>query len=200
MDISIIIPCRNLENYITPLLSSFQLLNLDSIQAEFIFVLDDCVDKTKDIIEAKMQGLNFIIIEDCVHSCGLARNRGIEQAQGDYIWLVDGDDWIIYYDVLQDCISFMRKENLNILQLSFVSNYFRMSYYSMVWQYLFKREFIKDILFDNHQPQEDDRFMQKVIQKLPNTNISKYDMPVYFYNYMRPGSNMTQFKEKGYIS
>ncbi len=199
MDISIIIPCHNLENYIQPLLSSFQLLNLDSISAEFIFVLDDCTDKTKEIIEEKMQGLNFIILEDNFHSCGLGRNLGMTRAQGDYIWFVDGDDWIIYYNVLCDCITFLRENDMNIIQLDFISNYFRMSYYSMVWQYIFKREFIQDILFDNRQPQEDDRFMQKVFQKLQTTTIPKYDVPVYFYNYLRPGSNMTQFYEKGYI-
>ena len=70
----------------------------------------------------------------------------------------------------------------------------------MVWQYIFKRDFIKDISFDNKQPQEDDRFMQKVFNKMGTDIIAQYEIPTYFYNYLRPGSNMTQFFEKGSIS
>ena len=45
---------------------------------------------------------DYKIIECNHHSCGLARNEGLEIAHGRYIWFVDGDDWIIYYDVTAD--------------------------------------------------------------------------------------------------
>ena len=51
MDISIIIPCHNSEKFIKPLLLSFQALNLNEIEAEFIFVLDNCTDNTKLMIQ-----------------------------------------------------------------------------------------------------------------------------------------------------
>lgn len=95
MDLSIIIPCHNLEGYIKPLLLSFNALNLANIETEFIFVLDACTDNTAEEIRKYMIDFNYKIIYCDYHKCGLARNIGFEASSGQYIWFVDGDDWII---------------------------------------------------------------------------------------------------------
>lgn len=51
MDLSIIVPCHNLENYITPLLVSLQSQVYDKEKVEIIFVCDSCSDNTKKIIQ-----------------------------------------------------------------------------------------------------------------------------------------------------
>ena len=147
MDISIIVPCHNLENYIKPLLLSFHILDLTNIKTEFIFVLDACTDRTDEVIKKYMSDLNYKIIYCEYHKCGLARNIGFEAANGEYIWFLDGDDWIIWPNVIQDCLSTLKEQNLNIIQLKFVSNLFNREYFSMVWQYMFKKDFISDIKF-----------------------------------------------------
>lgn len=147
IDISFIIPCHNLQEYIRPLLYSIYTLNLDNIKSEFLFILDDCTDNTEAIIRNCMAGFNYTIIICYHHSCGLARNEGLNRARGKYIWFLDGDDWIIYPEVLQDVLPVMEKQNLDIIQLKFVSNYFNMEYFSMVWQYIYKRETIGDLRF-----------------------------------------------------
>ena len=51
MDLSLIISCHNLEDYIGNLLESL-LRQKTKYQVEYIFVLDDCTDNTRGIIEA----------------------------------------------------------------------------------------------------------------------------------------------------
>ena len=53
-DLSIIIPCHDVEDYICSLLDSFLLLNTNGLNVEFLFVLDDCTDNTQLKIEQRM--------------------------------------------------------------------------------------------------------------------------------------------------
>lgn len=195
-DISIIIPCHNLENYILPLLSSFKLLNFGKYTGEFIFILDACTDNTKAIIKKEMNDLDYKIIECNHHSCGLARNEGLEMAHGRYIWFVDGDDWIIYYDVIPNCLDAMDKSNSEIIRLKYVSNYFNIDYFSMVWQYIYRRDYIGDLRFLSIQPNEDVEWSKILLKPYESKAIPFYNIPAYFYNYLRPGSNMTKYIEK----
>lgn len=198
IDISFIIPCHNLENYIKPLLLSLCALNLDGIKSEFIFILDDCTDNTKDqIIKYMPYYYDYKILYCNHHSCGLARNEGLDIACGEFIWFLDGDDWIIYPNVLQDVLPILRKQKLKFIRLKYISNFFTLDYYSMVWQYIYRRDFIGDIRFLSIQPQEDNKFQDTL--EISKEQIYQYTIPTYFYNYNRPSSNMSQFREKGKI-
>ena len=197
IDISFIIPCHNLENYISPLLLSFYALDLTNIKAEFLFVLDDCTDSTKDIITAGMAGFKAYTLDCNVHSCGLARNIGLDYAHGEFIWFVDGDDWLIYPGVLQDVIPQMREKKLNVVRMRYVSNFFNTLHAAMVWQYIYRRSFIGDTRFTAIQPHEDVEFNSKVLDD--KVIEIGYNIPVYFYNYLRPGSNISQLVQNGKI-
>lgn len=195
MDVSIIIPCHNLEDWISPLLHSLNDLNLTHIEAECIFVLDGCIDRTKDLIIETMQP-DYRIIECEVRSCGLARNEGLKVATGEFIWFVDGDDWIEYPDILDKIIPFMRSCHLPIMRMNWRSNYYEHHFPMMVWQYIFRRDLIGNSRFLSIQPSEDTKFMDLIRAKIPRFAIPEYNSPpVYFYNYKRPGSNTTQFAE-----
>lgn len=197
--ISFIIPCHNLEEYIKPLLCSLRGLNLKNIKYEIIFILDDCTDNTLNIIMSETQDMNKKIFECNVHSCGLARNIGLDNATGEYIWFLDGDDWIIYPNVLQECLPLLDNYQWPLIQLPFISNYFNREYFSMVWQYIYRRSFIGGLRFTSIQPNEDVEFNTKLFASLKQ--INKFKIPVYFYNYNRPGSNMTKYrKQKSEIS
>ena len=121
VDISFICPIHNLEHYIKPLLLSFFMLNYTNIIPEFIFVLDDCTDKTEDIINQYMADTNYYIIYCKEHSCGISRNHGMKIAHGRYIWFVDGDDWIINPDILQHVLPLMDEKNLSLVKLKYVA-------------------------------------------------------------------------------
>ena len=146
-----------------------------------------------------MDDLNYRIIKCNVHSCGLARNYGLYEATGEFIWFLDGDDWLIYPNSLKECIDFLKKNNLDIVQISYVSNYYKIKCNDMVWQYIFRYSLIKDIRFKKIQPREDKLFMQEVLKKLQSPEIYFYDKPTYYYNYCRPNSNTTQYNSTGKI-
>ena len=199
MDISFIIPCHNLEDYIKPLLLSIQAMDLSELTYEFIFVLDDCTDNTEQIIIDYLKDYQIKIIKCNHHSCGLARNEGLEIAKGEFIWFLDGDDWVIYPFAAKECLKIMRENNTNMIRVTYVSNYYKMFFPSMVWQYIYRRSLIGDIRFKSIQPHEDIHFMREINTKTKAGDLTLYNIPTYFYNYARPGSNTTQMREKGKI-
>ena len=70
----------------------------------------------------------------------------------------------------------------------------------MVWQYVFRRDFIGDTKFLPIQPHEDIAFMKAVLPQLGRKTVLYLDKQLYFYNFKRPGSNMTQFLATGHIN
>lgn len=202
MDLSIIIPCHNLENYITPLLDSLK-AQKSKYSVEHIFVLDDCSDDTRGVIERS--GIeNYSIMTCCVHSCGLARNIGLVQAKGDYIWFVDGDDWILGIDNYDLILDNIKAEHADRLRIKWKSNGYELNNPSMVWQHIFSREFLHGLSFSAIQPDEDQVFFNQVLAKEKATPglppVRFINQEIYFYNYNRPGSNTTQFNETGSIT
>lgn len=190
IDISIIVPCKNIPDYIQNLLLSFHMLNLTGVKYEILFVLDDEDDKTAQVINNYMFGMNFKILYSHSTYSGMARNYGLDHAVGEYIWFVDGDDWLINPEVVPQVLNiFWQNPNENMMQIEFVSNYFTMKHYSMVWQYVFKREFLNDVRFSDLRFHEDDDFMKRALTKNNKEELMYLQIPSYFYNYRRPGSN-----------
>ena len=192
-DISIIIPVYNLEHHMDPMLDSLASQDLGDYTAQIIFVLNNCTDNSEDVIRSS--GIDCTIINCTTQGCGPARNAGFDIATGKYIWFMDGDDWLTVNTAIRDVLDKATAEDLDIVRIPFVSDLFRWQYFSMVWQYLMRRDFIKEFRFPDYQPAEDDAYMAAVLDK---ARVSKYyhmDLPcvnkaLYFYNYLRDGSNM----------
>lgn len=189
-DLSIIVPCKNIENYIQNLLLSFHMINFIGIKYEILFVLDDENDPTEKVINDYMYDMNYKILYSHSTYTSMARNYGLDHAIGNYIWFVDGDDWLINSEVAQQIMNvFQVNPTAKMMQIKFVSNYFNMEHYSMVWQYVFKKDFINNFRFSNLRFQEDNDFMQRVITANNEKEVCYLPIPSYFYNYRRPGSN-----------
>lgn len=192
-DVSIIIPVYNLERFILPMLCTLSVQNYGEYTHEIIFVLNNCTDRSEDVI--RDSGLDCKIINCEIQGCGPARNAGLEIAKGKYIWFMDGDDWLLSETAVRDALDKAYAEDADILWIPYASDTFRYYYFSMVWQYLFKREFIGDLRFPNYQPAEDDAFSGALLDKAgygryEPTRLPHVDKPLYYYNYMREGSNM----------
>ena len=185
-DISVIIPVYNLEHWITPMLESLK-AQQTTYDVEYIFVLNNCTDRSEEVI--RESGLDCTILNCTEQGCGCARNVGFENSHGNYIWFLDGDDWLTDSRAIQQVLTVAIVNELKILRIPYMSETYRQYYWSMVWQYLFKREVIEDIRFRKTQPAEDDVFMLQVFAKIGNT-VPSLDRALYFYNYMREGSNM----------
>ena len=93
----------------------------------------------------------------------------------------------------------MDETDADFIQFGYESPaYFRFrGHPSMPWQYIFKYEIIKDQRFPNIQPHEDLEFIKELYYR--GYRPYKIEAVLYHYNYMREGSNMRQFMEKGRI-
>lgn len=198
--ISIIIPVYNLEKHITPMLDSLKAQNLGEYTAQIIFVLNNCTDHSEDVI--RDSGLDCEIINCEIQGCGPARNAGMDIATGKYIWFMDGDDWLLSDTAVKDALTAAELYDLSVLRIPYESDTFKWFYFSMVWQYLFKREFINEFRFPNKQPAEDDEFTAQVLTKAGYNRVTLVYLPtigqkLYYYNYLREGSNMYRYTVLG---
>ena len=192
-DLSIIIPVYNLEHYLDPMLESLAAQVLDDYLIEILFVLNNCTDASETVI--RESGLDCQILSCEAQGCGPARNVGLGVALGEYVWMMDGDDWLLSKTAIRDALDKCKAERLDILRIPFASEKFRQPYFSMVWQYVIRRDFIDDIRFPNYQPSEDVEFMKTILRKakcydLNHLKLPSLEAPQYFYNYLREGSNM----------
>ena len=193
IDLSIIIPVYNLEHYLDPMLRSLAEQDLAGYTIEIIFVLNNCTDNSEKVI--RNSGLNCTILYCTTQGCGPARNMGLDVAVGKYIWMMDGDDWLLAPDAIKEALDKITAECLDLLRIPFASDRFRFGYFSMVWQYVINRELIDGLRFPDYQPAEDDAFMDTILAK-EGYNRGNYIFlphlaePKYYYNYLREGSNM----------
>ena len=210
-DLSVIIPCHNVEEFITPLLDSLNTQNLYNYKVELIFICDNCTDNTKNIIE---QYLPFQPTYSGIHIFNIfesrsakARNAGLDLAMGRNIWFVDSDDWLIDNNALAICIKTLDKHpEEEMMRFGWeyskwfdITNRSQGQLNGMVWQYCFRRSLIGNTRFPNKQPDEDVDFINAIIAKLKTHNYISIQRKLYYYNYWRLGSNMQQFYATGRI-
>ena len=195
-DISVIIPVYNLERFIQPMLDSLLRQDLGPYAMEIFFVMNNCTDRSEEII--RDSGLDCTILHCTTQGCGPARNAALDMATGNYIWMMDGDDWLLSDTAIMDALDKAYAEDLDILRISYDSDKFQWPYYSMVWQYLLRREYVQEFRFPDCQPGEDDAYMTAVLSakgydRYDFQDLPTIDTPLYYYNYMREGSNMYRF-------
>ena len=91
--LSIIIPVYNVENYISQCLES--IFSQSFKDFEIICVNDGSSDNSLGVLQNfKAKDDRIIIIDKKNEGSGIARNAGLAMAKGDYVYFVDGDDWI----------------------------------------------------------------------------------------------------------
>lgn len=90
--VSIIIPVYGVEKYISQCLES--VINQSYENIEIIVVNDGTKDNSMKIVEEYLLDERIKIINKENGGLASARNRGIEEATGEYIYFLDSDDWI----------------------------------------------------------------------------------------------------------
>lgn len=160
---------------------------------ELIVVCDDCMDDSADVARQYTDK----VIEVNYRRDGLARNAGIDVAQGEWILFIDDDDYFLHeycFELLDEEIRDKQKENIDVVDYGFVwkhKGYFSPSpeeMYVMVWCRAWNRDFIGDNRMDDNPYGADFDFYQYMIFGNLNVNIDFWDMPMYYYNYLREGS------------
>lgn len=110
--VSIIIPFNNCDLFLEDLLSSLIKQTLKDI--EIILVDDGSTDESVNIIkeyQAKDNRIKYIYQEQ--QGSGIARNNGIENAQGEYIICIDADD-MYELDMMEKLYNKAKKTNADI--------------------------------------------------------------------------------------
>ncbi|GMO38010.1 MAG: hypothetical protein Ta2B_17710 [Termitinemataceae bacterium] len=210
--ISVVIIAYNIEKYIAEAIES--VINQSLKNIEIIVVNDGSTDATLNIIRSyAAKDKRITIIDQENQGSGYARNNGVKMAKGEYIHLMDGDDYIDY-DFLESLVKnadkygsdmvisthrtfedetnkvtsiFSLPHTLNKGYLNVDNNIDLLLVPNHLWDKIYKRLLIEDI----KSPQgggEDIEFWWKTVNKA--RNISVFRMPKYNYR-IRAGSLQT---------
>ena len=192
---SVIVPAHNAERHIEVGLHSIR--QQEFTDYELIVVCDSCTDRTANL--AKWYDAEKILIRDYHHD-GLARNAGIDAATGEWLLFMDDDDWFLHEYVFQQIYGMAGRHGENILAYSFIWK--NMGYKAQtpddmcvaVWNKCWKRDFVGDTRFTDREWACDSEFHRKMFRKGPT--VYYWDMPMYYYNFLRPGSQTWKMQRK----
>lgn len=93
--ITFVVPCYNVSRYIVRCIDSILSQGLKEDEFEIIAVNDGSTDDTLEKLELyKDRHSNFSIITQNNKGLSCARNAGMENASGEFIWFVDSDDYL----------------------------------------------------------------------------------------------------------
>lgn len=111
--ISAVIPAYNVEEYLTECVES--ILN-QGVECEVIIINDGSKDKTLQVAKNLAEKYDNITVLDQENSGqSVARNRGIEIAKGEYLLLLDSDDYI-QADTLSTLYKFCKENDLDYIK------------------------------------------------------------------------------------
>lgn len=118
--VSVIIPCLNMELYISKCLDSVLAQTYSDI--EVIVVDNASIDATVRIIkEYEKKDKRVRLVErKKTRSVGSSRNIGLDMARGEYIWHVDSDDYA-EINFLEIMLKRMKDEDVDIVQCCYTS-------------------------------------------------------------------------------
>lgn len=225
IDLSIIVPIYNVEEYLEECLKSIYKLN---IKKEIILVNDESPDNSKIIIEKykELYPEETIVINQKNKGLSGARNSGLERAKGEYISFIDSDDYIDTqkYEQLFEKVKnqnldiivgdYLKFENNQIFQGRRIDEQIKKmeivtgkeylekcikfnSFREEVWDDIFNREFLikNNLKFKEKLLHEDTLFFIQALIKAKK--VKYFDVKFYMYR-QRQGSIMSTLKLKNY--
>ena len=220
LKLSVVIPLFNAERYIEKCVSSLELQDVDRKLYEIIVVDDGSTDSSSDLV-ARLQGEydNIVILHQNNSGPGGARNRGLCEANGEFVLFVDADDYVIenclgtmlsvadngpvdfvgfgftihFNSGLVSALRFPEVKSESITGIEFAHCYLQNN--SSVCRYLFNRRFLlsNNLFFMEGITFEDVELVPRIMCLAKRTRF--YDLPFYQY-FIRPGSTMTSICEK----
>jgi glycosyltransferase involved in cell wall biosynthesis len=111
--ITIVVPCKNEENYIHHLLNSLRSQNIGDTR---IIIADCSTDNTRQVIRNNSFELNVEIIEGGPVS--IAKNNGARLVTTPYILFIDADVRFFKNTVIQDTVNLIESKKLDLVGLS----------------------------------------------------------------------------------
>ena len=111
--ITIVVPCKNEENYIHHLLDSLRAQNIGTTR---IIIADCSTDRTRQVIQDNSLGLNVEIIDGGPVS--VAKNNGARLVTTPYILFIDADVRFFKNTVIWDAVDKIQSKNLDLVGLN----------------------------------------------------------------------------------
>ena len=210
--ISIIVPVYNIEPYLKRCVDS--LTNQTYKNLEIILVDDGSPDNCPAMCDAfAEQDCRIKVIHKSNGGLSDARNAGLKIASGDYIAFVDSDDWVSLY-IYEMLISVLKEQESDIVECGVlktsedmlndsklddceVCNYsteealkeliLDRALHQTVWNKLYTRPVINDIVFEIGKTHEDEYWTYQVFARA--SQVSCIDLKLYYY-YQRDDSIM----------
>ena len=197
---SVIVPAHNSEGFVEKCLQSIR--GQTFTDYELIVVCDACTDNTVAVADWYADK----VIETEHGRDGLARNAGIDAAEGEWILFLDDDDWWIHEYVLEEIwkVAGFFEEEFDLILFDFIwrgKGYTKVKACEMniaVWTKAFKRELIGDTRFPGIEFMSDLPFMMAIQAKHPRCFETHQLM--YYYNFMRKGSQTERHEVQREVS
>lgn len=118
MKLSIIIPAYNVEQYLERCITSCEHQDIPQEEYEVIIVDDGSKDNTLAVARRLAQEYhNLVVFSQENGGSSKARNAGLKEAKGNYIWFVDADDYI-YENCIGRVLSICEENDLDICHFS----------------------------------------------------------------------------------
>lgn len=199
---SVIVPAHNAENHIQPLLDSVSAQSFQDY--ELIVVCDNCEDNTFNIAcQYVRPDTNDRVW--CVEygRDGLARDKGLKYANGAWVLFADDDDWFIGDHCFDNLANFISTQDDTVDLVAFgydcrTRGYIKPVHENVfkpridhVWSSAWRRDRIGTARFGDAVFCSDTYFLRDMKSRV--RNIAIYDAPLYYYNFLRPGSQTDLF-------
>ena len=187
---SVIVPAHNSAEYIRKGLESIRRQTFKDY--ELIIVCDACTDDTELVASSYADCGNNKLITTDFGMDGLARNAGIDAAEGYWLIFMDDDDWFLHEYVFQQLHDAAIDTDADMLVFDFIWK--GRGYYQngdgqtniAVWSKCWRKAFVGSTRFPAIPFTSDEPFMNEIIAKKPRALF--LGLPMYYYNYMRKGS------------
>ena len=190
--VSICICVYNAEGYIEGCLKSIP--RRDDIE---VIILDDkSTDNTLAVIKQEIVAFknHTLLINDKNMGVGAARNTLLDNANGEYIFFLDSDDYI-YTEVFEDILTNDLKDQ-NILMPKYVRTDGFNEYPTILRGVFINKDYIGNIRFNPALRCYEDVEYKKRLEQIKTTlDIQELDKIVYFYNKPRIGSLTWEYRK-----
>lgn len=217
--LSIVVSIYNIEKYLDRCIKS--LIKQSNLEYEILLIDDGSTDESSNICQRyaeKYKNIRYLYKEN--GGLSSARNYGLLKSIGEYIFFVDGDDYI-EENCLKDIILEMQYNDLEVLHINYkqvdeegsilkrknLNNKMddriyngskwieKINFIPMAWTYIFKKDFLinNQLYYLEGIYHEDTEFSPKVIATVQR--IKYYKTPIYNY-VIREGSIIRSFNVK----
>ncbi len=226
MKISVIVPVYNVEKYIERCLQSLMCQTHRDI--EVIVVDDGSTDSSlQKCREYERKDSRFKVFHKENGGLSSARNKGLEEATGEYICFVDSDDWVherfcelllhacettgadmamclfqkTSTDIQQEEINVAKDVTIlsNIDMIQHLRNRETTEYVNTVvaWNKLYRRKIVENLRYPEGKLHEDEYVVGEILTRIKK--VALIDIPLYYY-FQRKNSIMSEEKTAGTLS